>query len=157
MLRYVWCGLISGLNIGAIALTTEAMPVKPTRFSVDGARLEISLPAPVKLQPLSDVGLEIVVSDRIQLVLETLADDRFIAEYRKDTLANTGIFKRLLVDSPTALLHEDSLMGQSAYRVITYIKANSVNLTCRDKRVVDLTEAEARTVIQWCQTIRSAP
>lgn len=147
-------GLISGLSSIAIMLLV-AIRAESASFTVEGNRLSIELPETVSVQSASQFGVEIAVSDRIKIIIETLADETSIPEYKKETLANRGIFKRFVVDSATVLLHEDTILDKSAFRVFTYIDTGKVKLTCRDNRVVDLTEAEAQRVIQICQSIRS--
>lgn len=147
-------GLIGGLSAIAMMLLV-AIRAESASFTVEGKRLSIELPETVSVQAASQFGVEIAVSDRIKIIIETLADETSISEYKKDTLANTGIFKRFVVDSTTALLHEDTIFGKSAFRVFTYVDTGKVKLTCRDNRVVDLTEAEAQRVIQICKSIRS--
>lgn len=142
---------MSWLN-GLPGLATE---MKPLELTVEGNSLTMQAPANARVQPASQFGVEVIVSDRIQLTIETLADETSIAEYKKDTLANTGIFKRFLVDTPTALIHEDMVVNNPAYRVFTYTDTGKVKVTCRDSRVVDLTESEARTVMNLCQSVRS--
>ncbi|MBF2028248.1 MAG: hypothetical protein IGS48_16030 [Oscillatoriales cyanobacterium C42_A2020_001] len=140
-----WLGALSGVSAD----------MKPLELTVEGNRLTLSAPANARVKPASQFGVEVIVSDRIQLTIETLADETSIAEYKKDTLANTGIFKRFLVDTPTALLHEDMVVSNPAYRVFTYADTGKVKVTCRDSRVIDLSETEARTVMKLCQSIRS--
>ncbi|MDX2244450.1 MAG: hypothetical protein NW224_27570 [Leptolyngbyaceae cyanobacterium bins.302] len=147
-------GLIGGLSAVAMTLLT-ATQAESASFTVEGNRLRIELPETVSVQPASQFGVEIAVSDRIKIIVETLADETSIPEYKKETLANTGIFQRFVVDSATVLLHEDTILGKPAFRVFTYVDTGKVKLTCRDNRVIDLTEAEARKVIQICQSIRS--
>jgi len=142
---------MSGLNL----LPGFATEIKPLELTVEGNSLTMQAPRNTRVQPASQFGVEVIVSDRIQIIIETLASETSISEYKKDTLANTGIFKRFLVDTPTALLHEDMVVSNPAYRVFTYADTGKVKVTCRDSRVIDLTESEARTVIKLCQSIRS--
>ncbi|EKQ68224.1 hypothetical protein OsccyDRAFT_2749 [Leptolyngbyaceae cyanobacterium JSC-12] len=65
--------------------------------------------ANARVQPASQFGVEVIISDRIQIIIETLAGETSISDCKEDTLANTGIFKQFLVDTPNETLSEHSL------------------------------------------------